>query len=61
MPLHDMDFGEPVGPWAFDHWIGAAIVVLIFLGLGPHCPPVWLRRSPPAVNAIGHAACDGWL
>lgn len=36
-------FGEPVGPWTFHHWLGAVVVVVIFLGLALNIWPGWLR------------------
>jgi hypothetical protein len=35
--------GEPLGPWTFDHWFGATLVVLIFVGLGLNIWPGWSR------------------
>jgi hypothetical protein len=37
------NLGEPVGPWTFDHWLGATVVVLIFLGLALNIWPGWSR------------------
>jgi hypothetical protein len=34
-------FGEPVGPWTSQHSLGAAVVLLIFLGLGLNIWPGW--------------------
>lgn len=34
-------FGEPVGPWTFHHWLGAVVLVMIFLGLGLNIWPGW--------------------
>lgn len=34
-------FAEPVGPWTFDHWLGAVVIVTIFLGLALNIRPGW--------------------
>ena len=34
MASNRQPFGDPVGPWTFDHWLGAVVIVMIFLGLG---------------------------
>lgn len=38
-PVHP--FGEPVGPWTFHHWLGAVVVVVIFLAIALNIWPGW--------------------
>jgi len=36
-------FGEPLGPWTHDHSLGAAVVLLIVIGIAANIWPGWGR------------------
>jgi hypothetical protein len=34
-------FGEPLGPWTYQHSLGAVIVILLVLGISANIWPGW--------------------
>jgi hypothetical protein len=43
MSAKNESFGEPLGPWTYQHSLGAAAVILIVLGIAANIWPGWQR------------------